>query len=481
MPLVLAGELPLPLDRTAEVPLAVQLADGLRAAATDGLLRAGDRLPATRALAAALGCSRTVTAACYEALQAEGWIAGRHGSGTFVVAIPGSVPSPAIEPPAGPADRPWLDLRPGTPWPTGLARADWRRAWRAAAETPPLLKPVPEGLSEYRAAVGDHLLRHRGLAVAATSVLATAGTTAALGEVVIAWLHPGDTVAVEEPGYPRAKAMLQAAGMRVVAVPVDAGGLDVSALPGEARAVYTTPAHQFPLGTRLAAPRRVALIDWARAHDALVIEDDYDGEVRHEGPPLPLLAALGPDVVVHLGTTSKILTPTLGTGWMVAPPAVHRTVCHHRETAGTTPAPAGQQILVALASDGGLSRHLRRLRRELRARRDLLTHALHTAGITVLGDQAGAHLIAELPSAAAEDDLVADATRQGIAVDRLARCYLGPPGKYGIILGYAAPADRTHITGKMPLLVELITRTSARSRPSASPSPSPRPRNPTPR
>jgi GntR family transcriptional regulator/MocR family aminotransferase len=232
--------------------------------------------------------------------------------------------------------------------------------------------------------------------------------------------------------------------------------LNVSALPDNARAVYTTPANQFPLGPRLAAARRAALVDWARSHQALVIEDDYDGEVRHVGPPLPLLAALGPDVVVHLGTTSKILTPTLGTGWMVAPAAVHEAIRHHRDGTGTTPAPAGQQVLVELAASGGLSRHLRRLRRELRARRDLLTGALQGAGLTVLGDQAGAHLVIELPSPQAEGNLVAAAEQPGIALDRVARCWLGPPQRHGVILGYAAPAERDHIGQTLPALMETV-------------------------
>jgi DNA-binding transcriptional MocR family regulator len=134
-----------------------------------------------------------------------------------------------------------IDLRPGTPWAAGMCPAAWRRAW-----------------------------------------------------LLCCFLH-GDVVAVEEPGYPRAVGTLRAAGLEVLPVPVDPEGLVVNALPHRAREVYCTPAHQFPLGATLSARRRLALVAWARERAAWVLEDDYDGELRHHGPPLPLLASVGPD------------------------------------------------------------------------------------------------------------------------------------------------------------------------------------------
>src|SRR5207253_2076241 len=174
-----------------------------------------------------LGVSRTVTSAAYEQLHAEGWIAGRHGSGTYVTTPPsvsaGEVPAPGAAPAAEAETSPLLDLGPGTPWAAGLDRAAWRRAWRAAADPDPLIRAHRAGLPEYRAAVSEHLLRHRGLA--AGSVLATGGTTAAVVELAAAVLERGDVVAVEEPGYQRAVQAFLRAGMRVVGVPVDDEGL----------------------------------------------------------------------------------------------------------------------------------------------------------------------------------------------------------------------------------------------------------------
>ncbi|WP_328607241.1 PLP-dependent aminotransferase family protein [Amycolatopsis sp. NBC_00345] len=448
--------LPVNLDREAGTPLAVQLADALREAAASGHLRGGDRLPSTRALADRLGVSRTVTSAAYEQLHAEGWIAGRHGSGTYVTTPPtraAASVSPSGPPLADAEASPMLDLSPGTPWAAGLDRAAWRRAWRAAADPEPLIRAHRAGLPEYRATVSEHLLRHRGLA--AGSVLATGGTTAAVVELAAAVLRRGAVVAFEEPGYQRAVQAFRQAGLTVVGVPVDEQGLRPDAIPAGARAVYCSPAHQYPMGSRMSAARRVELVERARADGLLVIEDDYDGELRFDVAPLPLLAALAPDVVVHLGTTSKILTPTLGAGWLVAPSEVVRAVLAYRDLTGTRPSPAGQRVLVELARHGDLGRHLRKLRRELAERRTLLSDALSSAGVPILGDDAGAHLVVLFESATEETERIAAAERHGIRLDGLARHFAGTPTAHGVALGYAGCSREALVTA-LPTLVSLL-------------------------
>ena len=428
-------------DRDARVPLAVQVADGLRTAARAGAVRVGDRLPSTRSLAADLGVSRTVTAAAYDQLLAEGWVAGRRGAGTFVVAVPPSRARVA-SPPATTGECPsaaGIDLRAGTPCVDALDPAAWRRAWRAAADEPPDVASDAVGLPAFRGAVVAHLLRHRGLPADPVTVLATSGTTAAVAELARI-LPPGARVAVEEPGYQRAVEALRAARLQVEPVPVDGDGLVVDALPAGLAAVYCTPAHQFPLGARLSAARRVGLVARARAEGFLVVEDDYDGELRYDVAPLPLLAALGPDVVAHLGTASKLLTPTLGVGWLVAPPAVRDAVVAQRERAGVRPARAGQRVFAALAGHGDLGRHLRRLRRELAQRRRATVAAVTAGGLAVRGDAAGAHVVVPLGSGAAEEAVLAAAAERGVALDGLARHHHGRPEVAGIVLGYAGPS-----------------------------------------
>ncbi|MFC5948159.1 PLP-dependent aminotransferase family protein [Pseudonocardia lutea] len=444
---------PLHLDRASPEPLAAQLADAVRAAAAGGTLRAGDRLPSTRELAGVLRVSRTVTAAAYDQLLAEGWVEGRVGAGTFVTAVPAAGPAPGPGPRTEPADeRPRVELQPGTPCTEVLDRAAWRRAWRAAADAEPDLLPRYAGLPEFRAAVGEHLLRHRGLPARPGEVLATGGSTGAIAELARV-LPAGARVAVEEPGYRRAADALAAAGLEIVGVPVDDEGLRVEDLPAGLAAVYCTPAHQFPVGGRMPAARRIALVERARAEGMLVVEDDYDGELRYDVAPLPLLAALGPDVVAHLGTSSKILTPTLGSGWLVAPPAVREAVLDRRERTGSRPAPAGQRVFTAFATSGDLARHLRRLRRELGERRSLLVEAL--AGVPLRGDRAGAHVLVPLPDATTARAVRAAAAERGVGLEVLER-YAGTGAPGGIVLGYAGPT-RAAFEAALPVLAEVLT------------------------
>ncbi|GAA2779299.1 PLP-dependent aminotransferase family protein [Saccharopolyspora taberi] len=458
-------ELAIELRRDDSRPLAVQLADELRRAATAGQLRSGDRLPSTRAFARHLGVSRTVTAAAYEQLHAEGWIVGRHGSGTYVTTTPPGTQAapPDLAPRRVRAESDEIALIPGLPWAAGIDRAAWRRAWRAAADTAPAGGPDRAGLDEYRSSVVDHLLRHRGLALDAAhldSVLATSGTSSALVELASTVLDRGDAIAVEEPGYQRAVGALEAAGVRVVPAPVDHAGIVVDAIPSGVRAVFCSPAHQFPIGGRLPADRRIALVERARAEGWLIVEDDYDGELRYDVAPLPVLASMAPDVVVHLGTTSKILTPTLGVGWMLAPEQVAADIREHRLRTGTGPSPAGQRVLVEFARNGDLGRHLRRLRRELSQRRALIVERLSAAGIEVFGDQAGAHVVLPLPDAATEQRVVDLARDEGVLLDGLRRHHCGPQQWFGLALGYAA-CSRADLDVALPVLARLCgdTRT----------------------
>lgn len=453
-------ELAITLDRDDRRPLAAQLADALRGAATAGQVRGGDRLPSTRTLARHLDVSRTVTAAAYEQLHAEGWLVGRHGSGTYVTTTPPAASGASRSGThrtreARPSE---ITLTPGSPWADGIDRAAWRRAWRAAADLSPAALPQRGGMPEYRAEIVEHLLRHRGLVVGDSledSVVATGGTTAAVTELAAAVLRPGDAVAVEEPGYQRAVGALRAFGIEVVPAPVDHAGIVVESIPDRVRGVYCSPAHQYPIGGRLPADRRVALVERAREHGWLIVEDDYDGELRYDVAPLPVLASMAPDVVVHLGTTSKILTPTLGVGWMLAPPEVVAAVLEHRERTGTRPSPAGQRVLVEFARHGDLGRHLRRLRRELSRRRGLVVDHLTAAGVDVFGDRAGAHVVVPLEGPDRERSVIERARQRGLLLDGLARHHMTAQLWHGIALGYAA-CSRAELQRALPVIDEVV-------------------------
>ncbi|MFF5260594.1 PLP-dependent aminotransferase family protein [Actinomadura viridis] len=454
-------DLPLAVDRSRGVPLNEQLAGQLRAAMREGRLVAGERLPSSRALAGLLGVSRTVVMESYGQLYAEGWLEGRHGSGTYVTdiavedggagevaAITGGGAAPPDEVRPG-----MIDLRPGVAWNGGLDTPAWRRAWRLAAAVPPAVRPDPRGLPGLRVALADHVRRSRGVACPVERLLITRGATNGLDLLAATVLRPGDRVGVEEPGYGKARAVLRARGMEMVPCPVDEHGLVVDGLPGDLRLVYTTPSHQYPLGGVLPMPRRQALLAWARRTGALIAEDDYDGEFRYDVAPLPALYGVDPEVVVYLGTTSKILTADMGVGWLVARPDLMEAVARRRAELSDRTAVVPQEALRVLLERGDLDRYVRRMRAEYARRRAVVTGEL--AGLPLRGDTAGLHLVVEVPEAVARC-AVREAPRRGVLLDDLERHHLGAPRTGGLVIGYGAAAGRGELRTACSLVRELV-------------------------
>jgi GntR family transcriptional regulator/MocR family aminotransferase len=452
---------PLVIERDAALPMAVQIAGQLREAVAVGTLAAGERLPSSRQLARVLGVSRTVVMAAFTQLFAEGWLEGRHGSGTYVADGVGgafvaagasrSVAAPGPDPCGG-----FLDLRPGIPWAAGIDPLMWRRALRAAGRQPPSAQPDLLGLPALRAEIAGYLRRARGIACPPEQVIITRGVLGGLALLAATLVRPGDKAGIEEPGYTDARELLAGSGAVVVPCRADADGIVVDELPAGLRLVYTTPAHQYPLGGRLAIARRRALVRWARETGALIVEDDYDGEFRYDVAPLPSLHSLDPEVVVYLGTTSKVLTPALRTGWLAAAPGLAG------QLAAAPALPAGrvsepsQHAVLAMLTSGDLERHIRKMRLEYARRRSVLAGTLgDLPGTRLLGDTAGMHVV--LQTSSLGPGAVADAARErGVAIGTLARYYAGPVTLDGLILGYGA-ASQAQVRQAAIILRDLLT------------------------
>jgi GntR family transcriptional regulator / MocR family aminotransferase len=467
------ADLPVVVDRAAGSPLAAQISEQVRAAVTGGVLHAGDRLPSSRDLAATLGVSRTVISTAYARLFAEGWLEGRHGSGTYVADV-APVPSPApatagewpTEPPiagtvghspargagtvghspperepGAPGAPALIELQPGIPWTGGIDPAAWRRAWRYAGTRPPSQWPDPHGLPALRGELAGYLRRSRGLGVTPANILVTRGVAGGLALLAATLLRPGDKVGVEEPGYQAAREVLGRAGALIVPCRVDAHGVVPDELPGDLRLLYTTPAHQYPLGARLPVGRRQAVTAWARATGAIVVEDDYDSEFRYDVGPLPALYSVDPDVIVYLGTASKVLAPAFGAGWLVAAPALVERIARLRPALGERVPEPVQHALLALLTSGDLERHIRRMRLEYARRRAALTGGLAAAGpggYQLRGDTAGMHVVLEVAAGTPAADVAAAAAANGVGLHTLDRYFAGPPSISGLVLGYGA-------------------------------------------
>ena len=444
--------------------LSRQIYTQVRAAVLDGRLRPGDTLPPSRELAAQLAVSRTTVSAAYEQLAAAGFITTRTGAGTYVGQLaPPDRPSEAdgdagilrarpvwtgiAEPPIF-GDTPAFDFRVGLPDTRLFPYATWRRLLsdqvrQAAVRSGGMGEPA--GHPRLRAAIARHVAVSRNVQAAPEDVLITNGSQQAMDLAGRALLDPGACVAVEEPGYIPPRQLFTSLGARVLGVPVDRDGLVVDALPADTRLVYVTPSHQLPTGVPMSLARRMALLSWAKRHDAAILEDDYDTEFRYTGRPLEPLHSLDRSGrVLYLGSMSKVLLPTLRIGFLVAPPSLRHAL---RAAKFVTDWHTNLPIQAALAEfidSGGLARHVRRMRAVYRTRHELIDSAL--AGplarwLELVPAHAGLHASAYLRHGDADDltRLRKDCAEAGVGFFEFGQVAAGVT-RPGLLLGYGAIA-----------------------------------------
>jgi GntR family transcriptional regulator / MocR family aminotransferase len=445
-------EILLRLERRPGTPLRAQVERELRDAIRVGRLRPGTPLPSSRALAADLGLSRGIVVEAYEQLLAEGYLTAHQGSATRVAARESDIgPAAPIEQ-APRAVR--YDFRPGVPDGDMFPRRMWLISLRRVLAGVPgsaFGYPDPRGVAPLRTALSAYLNRARGTAAHAGHVVLCTGFSQGLRLICHALRARGITrVVVEDPSHAVHRATMQAVGLELTPIPVDQGGLCVDRLRTVAAgAVFVTPAHQFPTGAVLAPERRTALLDWATAHRAIVIEDDYDAEYRYDREPIGAMQGLAPDRVAYAGSVSKTLAPALRLGWLVVPGefVAEVTKLKRGEDMGS---PALDQLAYAdFLERGELDRHLRRTRLHYRRRRDILVAALrrHAPGLRVHGVAAGLHLFVELGPDADEQKIITAAAKLSVGVYGVRGHRARHPGPPALLLGYGNLSNTAIVEG----------------------------------
>lgn len=461
--------MPLTIVLADDVPRVAGVYDALREAILDGRLRAGDRMPATRAFAETLGVSRGTVTTVYDRLVAEGYLMARQGSGTFVAEAGASVPK------ATQSGRGSKALRTGRP--DLSAPPVWASAATVATATHNFALGVPDGRlfplpvwrrlvsaqlrshrmgqagRVYSGVAGDALeteiARHIGLARGVLAdpgqVTVTSGAQQAIDVLSRVLLSPGDQVAVEDPGYGSAARIFASHRARLRPVPVDAEGIVVDRLPRGVRLVYVTPSHQFPLGVAMTLARRTALLEWADRHDAVIIEDDYDSEFRYSARPLePLYRLDRTERVIYVGSFSKTLLPELRLGYAIAPVRLAPAVRAAKELTDWSSDPTTRGALAAFLAEGHLSAHVRRATKVYRERHDALLAGLDGLDglrdwLEVIPSAVGLHVSTHLRDRSVDDQALSRAAlTSGVHLEPLSFRSRASSPRPGLVFGFGA-------------------------------------------
>ena len=447
----------------------------LVAAIRDGRLTPGERLPSSRELADQLQVSRGTVTAVYDRLAAEGLVESRRGSGTYV---PTHVtPSRARCAPRGQRVAPrhvWSSLPPDVPDPTGVEfdlaggepdpslfpLATWRRLMSETLR-PSLIATSPYAGTSHPAlqdAIAAYLGRSRSVVAQGDDIILSNGSQQAFDLVARVLIAPGNRVAVESPGYTSLVRLWSSHGARVTGVPVDDEGLVVDALPDDARVVYVTPSHQFPTGVVMSLPRRIALLEWAAAHGAVIVEDDYDSEFRYQDRPLEPLQSLDWDgYVVYTGSFSKILSPILRVGYLVAPASLQPALRRAKQLTDWQGDLATQGALARFIADGDLAAQLRRTTRTYAARRAALLAALADIDeLEVVPSVAGLRIATRFRDPSVDDRAVCQAlAASGVGVEPLSPRYVDGRPAPGLVVGFGR-IDADRIPGAVSILAGVI-------------------------
>ena len=473
------------VDRKAAKPLHKQIYDGFLSVIVHGNMRPGQRVPSSRTLSIELGISRIPVLNAYAQLLAEGYFESRKGAGTFVSeSLPESLticedktpqPTPADSGPRPVARRALLLSR--------YDRAPWVGGWGAFSVHQPAFDhfpfPIwsslitrhsksprfsqihntdPRGSETCREAICTYLRTARAVRCDPSQVMVVAGSQQALEISARVLLGNGSPVWIEEPGYRLARSVFQGAGCRLVPVPVDEDGMNVSAgikQCAKARAAYVTPSHQYPLGSTMSASRRMQLLNWAQVTGSWIIEDDYDSEYRFESMPISSLQGLDRNArVIYIGTFSKVLFPSLRLGYIVIPPDLVDHFVAVRVAMDIFPPYLHQEAITDFMREGHFARHIRRMRLLYSERRTALVESIREqfgARLEIHGSQAGMHLAVTLPKGLSDREIATRAARKGLWLWPLSPSYLGAVPRQGFILGFGntAAEDMSHAVAQM--------------------------------
>ena len=418
------------LKKSPGVPLYEALYRYIRGDILSGALAAGEKLPSKRALAENLEVSKITVEAAYNQLLSEGYIRSVEKVGYFVEAVERHNPAPAEAVKAEKTEEtPLLDLTGA-----GTVRfpfSVWAKLQREVVLDygEQLLLPMPnQGIWELRQAISHHLAAFRGLHAPPENILIGAGTDF-LYNILIQLLGRELIYAVEEPGYGKIRQIYAAGGVECISAELDSAGVRPDSL-GDARVLHISPSHHFPTGLVTPVSRRSELLAWARERDSYIIEDDYDSEFRFDAHPMPAMQSMDPGGrVIYMNSFSKTLAPSIRISYMVLPGPLMEKFRRTLGFYGCTVPSFEQYTLARFLSRGHFEKHINRMRKFYRARRNrvigLLRNCPFADKLTILEQDAGLHFLLKVDTALSDRELTGQLLEWGIKVHTLSQYYHG--------------------------------------------------------
>ncbi|MBV1691795.1 PLP-dependent aminotransferase family protein [Novosphingobium sp. G106] len=468
----------LALDRSARTPLAEQIRCGIVAAIEGGVLEPGARLPSWQDLAAQLGVARGTVRTAYEKLSAAQLIEASRAAGTRVARRPRAIIHSATPPDEGGFIGLYQEMTQGPAlfqmgipatdtFPATLFTRLRAQSVRAEASSAPLY-PDPRGELELRREIAGYLAVARGITCLPSQVFITAGFSGGLGLALSVLKLAGRTAWFEEPGFPWSRKGLELAGLSVAPIPVDADGIDIDRGirdHRDAKLALVTPGQQAPLGFTLSLERRLRLLEWAAANSAWIIEDDYLSELQLAGRAAPALASLDRDGrVIHIGSFSKTISPSLRLGFLIAPVELTSRFADIAACLAPAPAPALQRATAEFIREGHYMRHLRRTKRAYAAKRQAILDCLSMSADANQLAAPGLAVLLRLPRGVPDVAVARELLAFGISPSPLSAWYASADNAgTGLLLGVAtAPTRNIDLTcGR---LFDVIDRFEARGR-----------------
>ena len=418
------------LKKAPGIPLYEGLYRLLRQSILSGELAPGDKLPSKRALASHLEISKITVETAYQQLLSEGYIRAVEKVGYFVESVVRPHPIPEMDRFEQDQAENWpLDLTANGP--AHFPFSVWNRLQREVMQDygSQLLKPPPyQGYLGLRQSIARHLAQFRGMQVDPGNIILGAGTDF-LYNLVIQLLGRNRVYVTEEPGYHKIRKIYTAGGVRCVSATMDGQGIVTDGLLG-AEVLHISPSHHFPTGQVMSMSRRVALLEWAHNHDSYIIEDDYDSEFRFHAHPMPALQTLDRDGrVIYMNTFSKTLAPSIRISYMILPKALSEAFRRELSFYSCTVSAFDQYTLERFISRGYFEKHINRMRRFYKTRRDRVMAALKTCNwfenATILEEDAGLHFLLKVDTDHSDNELVLRFEEAGIRVRSLSSYYSG--------------------------------------------------------